>query len=253
MMRRKMVAGNWKMHGNRADNAALVSALVDSGPVDGDVEVLVCPPFVYLWELSRQLRDAGMLLGAQDTCAEAIGAQTGEVSAAMLRDVGCSHVIVGHSERRMHYGEDDRLVARKFVAAQREGLVPILCVGETLEEREAGLTEAVVARQLEAVIEVAGPPAFASALLAYEPVWAIGTGKTATPLQAQEVHAYLRGRMSSKDATIGGSLRILYGGSVKGANAGELFAMPDVDGGLVGGASLVATDFCRICEAAAQA
>lgn len=253
MTRRMMVAGNWKMHGTRADNTALVSALVESGPVAEDVEVLVCPPFVYLWELSRQLRDAGILLGAQDTCAESVGAHTGEVSAAMLRDVGCSHVIVGHSERRMHYGEDDRLVARKFVAAQREGLVPILCVGETLEEREAGQTELVVGRQLDAVLEVAGPPAFGHALLAYEPVWAIGTGQTATPLQAQEVHAFLRGRMVLKDATIGGSLRILYGGSVKGANAGELFAMPDVDGGLVGGASLVAADFGRICEAAAQA
>ena len=249
-MRRLMVAGNWKMHGSRADNAQLVHdiLLADLGEVGP--EVLVCPPFVYLWETSRLLRDTSLALGAQDVCAAAAGAHTGEVSAAMLKDVGCSHVIVGHSERRALYGEDDQIVARKFMAAQREGLTPILCVGESLEERESGRTAEVVARQLDAVLDVAGATGFAQAVLAYEPVWAIGTGKNATPDQAQEVHALLRARIAAEDAKIAACLRILYGGSVKAANAGELFAMVDVDGGLVGGASLNGDEFRRICEAA---
>jgi triosephosphate isomerase len=251
-MRRMMVAGNWKMHGSRAESAALAGEIVRSNLGDSGPEVLVCPPFVYLWEVGRQLRDSNVALGAQDVCAEPVGAHTGEVSAVMLKDVGCTHVIVGHSERRALYGEDDALVARKFVAAQHEGLVPILCVGETLEQREAGQTEEVVRRQLEAVLEVAGVDGFARALLAYEPVWAIGTGKTATPAQAQEVHRFLRARIAEKDANMAACLRILYGGSVKAANAAELFAMPDVDGGLVGGASLNAEEFRRICEAAGR-
>jgi triosephosphate isomerase len=251
-MRRMMVAGNWKMHGSRAESAALAGEIVRSNLGDSGPEVLVCPPFVYLWEVGRQLRDSNVALGAQDVCAEPVGAHTGEVSAAMLKDVGCTHVIVGHSERRALYGEDDALVARKFVAAQHEGLVPILCVGETLEQREAGQTEEVVRRQLDAVLEVAGVDGFARALLAYEPVWAIGTGKTATPAQAQEVHRFLRARIAEKDANMAACLRILYGGSVKAANAAELFAMPDVDGGLVGGASLNAEEFRRICEAAGR-
>ena len=249
-MRRMMVAGNWKMHGSRAESAALAGEILRSDLGDGGPEVLVCPPFVYLWEVARQLRDSNVALGAQDVCAEPVGAHTGEVSAAMLRDVGCSHVIVGHSERRALYGEDDALVARKFMAAQHEGLVPILCVGETLEQREAGRTEEVVGRQLDAVLEVAGAAGFGQALLAYEPVWAIGTGKTATPAQAQEVHGFLRSQIAKKDANMAACLRILYGGSVKAANAAELFAKPDVDGGLVGGASLNAEEFRRICEAA---
>jgi triosephosphate isomerase len=251
-MRRMMVAGNWKMHGSRAESAALAGEIVRSNLGDSGPEVLVCPPFVYLWEVGRQLRDSNVALGAQDVCAEPVGAHTGEVSAAMLKDVGCTHVIVGHSERRALYGEDDALVARKFVAVQHEGLVPILCVGETLEQREAGQTEEVVRRQLEAVLEVAGVAGFDKALLAYEPVWAIGTGKTATPGQAQEVHRFLRARIAEKDANMAACLRILYGGSVKAANAAELFAMPDVDGGLVGGASLNAEEFRRICEAAGR-
>ena len=249
-MRRMMVAGNWKMHGSRAESAALAGEILRSDLGDGGPEVLVCPPFVYLWEVGRQLRDSSVALGAQDVCAEPVGAHTGEISAAMLRDVGCRHVIVGHSERRALYGEDDALVARKFMAAQHEGLVPILCVGETLEQREAGRTEEVVGRQLDAVLEVAGVAGFGQALLAYEPVWAIGTGKTATPAQAQEVHGFLRARIAKKDGNMAACLRILYGGSVKAANAAELFAMPDVDGGLVGGASLNAEEFRRICEAA---
>jgi len=249
-MRRPLVAGNWKMHGSRTDNARLIEALVEAS--DGAAcEIVVCPPFVYLWETGRQLKDTSLALGAQDVCAEAPGAFTGEVAGAMLKDVGCSHVIVGHSERRALYAESDELVARKFVAAQAGGLVPILCVGETLEERERGVTREVVARQLEAVLGLAGIAAFARAVVAYEPVWAIGTGKTATPDQAQEVHAFIRERIVARDATIGGAVRLLYGGSVKAANAAELFGKPDVDGGLVGGASLKADEFVRICAAAA--
>ncbi len=249
-MRRALVAGNWKMNGTRAENAALLDALIAGEAGADDAEVLVCPPFVYLWEAGRQLRDGPIALGAQDVCAAPGGAHTGEISAAMLRDVGCSHAIVGHSERRALYGENDRSVARKYVAAQREGLTPILCVGETLEEREQGRTSEVVLRQLETVLEVAGAASFAAAVVAYEPVWAIGTGKTASPDQAQEVHALLRKRMAREDATIGASLRILYGGSVKAANAADLFSMPDVDGGLVGGASLDPEEFLAICRAA---
>lgn len=249
-MRRALVAGNWKMNGSRAENAALVEALVASDAGDGAADVLVCPPFTYLWEVGRQLKGSRILLGAQDLCAAASGAHTGEVSGAMLRDVGCRFVIVGHSERRSLYGEGDEAVARKYVAAQREGLMPILCVGESLEEREAGQTEAVVMRQLEAVLAVAGAASFTSAVLAYEPVWAIGTGKNASPEQAQDVHALLRERMAREDAIVAASLRILYGGSVKAANAAELFSMRDVDGGLVGGASLNGEEFLRICTAA---
>jgi len=252
-MRRPLVAGNWKMHGSRAANAALVSDILAAGQADDGPEVLVCPPFPYLWEVGRSLKDSGIALGAQDVCAEAQGAHTGEVSAGMLADVGCGYVIVGHSERRALYGEGDQLVARKFVAAQREGLVPILCVGETLDEREAERTEQVVLRQLDAVIDVAGIDSFGRAVLAYEPVWAIGTGKNATPAQAQDVHALLRGRVAAGDAKLSACLRILYGGSVKAANAAELFAMQDVDGGLVGGASLNGEEFRRICEAARTA
>lgn len=248
-MRRPVVAGNWKMHGSRAENAQLIRELAESDG-GGLIDVVVCPPFVYLWEVSRLLRESSMALGAQDVCAEAPGAFTGEVAAAMLRDVGCRYSLVGHSERRALFAEDDQLVARKFVAAQREGLVPVLCVGETLAERERGVTGEVVARQLDAVLAVTGPAGFADALVAYEPVWAIGTGKNATPEQAQEVHAFIRGRLAGRDATIAASLRILYGGSVKAANARELFGQPDVDGGLVGGASLKADEFRKICEAA---
>jgi triosephosphate isomerase len=249
-MRRALVAGNWKMNGLRADNASLVEALIAGDAGADEAEVLLCPPFVYLWEVGRQVRDTRIGLGAQDVCAAPAGAHTGEVSAAMLRDVGCAYAIVGHSERRSLYGEDDRAVARKYVAAQREGLTPILCVGESLEEREQGRTASVVMRQLEAVLEVAGAASFTSAVLAYEPVWAIGTGKNATPDQAQDVHALLRERMAREDGSMAASLRILYGGSVKAVNAADLFSMPDVDGGLVGGASLNAEEFLAICRAA---
>jgi triosephosphate isomerase len=249
-MRQPLVAGNWKMQGSRAENAALVRTLLDLVRPESGTEVLVCPPFVYLWDVGRLLKDSDVVLGAQSVCAEPQGAFTGEVSAAMLKDVGCRYVLVGHSERRQLYGEDDALVARKFIAAQSQGLLPVLCVGETLEEREADRTTEVVARQLDAVLAVSGAGSFARAVIAYEPVWAIGTGRTASPEQAQQVHAMIRARIAARDATIGGSVRILYGGSVKASNARELFAMPDIDGGLVGGASLKADEFARICAAA---
>jgi triosephosphate isomerase len=249
-MRKPLVAGNWKMHGSRAENAALVRGLLDQLQPGARAEVLVCPPFVYLWETGRLLKDGDVALGAQSICAEALGAFTGEVSGAMLKDVGCRYVLVGHSERRQLYGESDTLVARKFMAAQAQGLVPVLCVGETLEERESGRTTDVVARQLEAVLAVSGVGSLGLAVIAYEPVWAIGTGRTASPEQAQEVHAMIRGKVAALDATIASSVRILYGGSVKASNARELFAMADIDGALVGGASLKAEEFAQICAAA---
>jgi triosephosphate isomerase (TIM) len=248
--RKPLVAGNWKMHGTREEAARLAAELLARGAGAGKAEVVVCPPFVHLAALAERLAGSPIALGAQDVCAEAQGAYTGEVSAAMLADVGCRHVIVGHSERRALYAESDGLVARKFVAAASQALVPILCVGESLEEREQGATRTVVLRQLDAVLAAAGAAAFARAVVAYEPVWAIGTGRTATAGQAQEVHALIRGRVAEKDATIAASLRVLYGGSVKAANAAELFAMPDVDGGLIGGASLKADEFAAICAAA---
>ncbi|GBF30618.1 triosephosphate isomerase [bacterium MnTg04] len=238
------------MHGSRHENQQLIADLIDKLPAQLTCEVLVCTPFVYLQEIERQIRDSGILLGGQSVCADAAGPFTGEISAEMLADVGCSHVIVGHSERRALYHEDDALVARKFVAAQQGNLVPILCVGEFLAEREAGQTFTVVGRQLDAVLDVAGIEAFGNAIVAYEPVWAIGTGLTATPGQAQEVHGFIRERLVAQDATIGGSVRLLYGGSVKAANAAELFAEEDVDGGLVGGASLKSDEFAKICVAA---
>jgi triosephosphate isomerase (TIM) len=249
-MRARLVAGNWKMHGNRAANQALLEALKAALPRGGNVAYAVCPPFPYLSQAASLLVESGIRLGAQNLSEHDAGAHTGEVSGAMLRDFGCRYVIVGHSERRTLYGEDDRRVSAKFDAAQRAGLTPILCVGETLEQRDAGETESVLARQMQAVLARAGVKAFASAVLAYEPVWAIGTGKTATTGQAQSAHAFLRGLVRAHDEALAEDLTILYGGSVKPGNAGELFAMPDVDGGLIGGASLVAKDFVAICEAA---
>jgi triosephosphate isomerase (TIM) len=250
--RRRIVAGNWKMHGSRPENRALVDALLTPGTIDDAVTCLVFPPFVYLPDLARALSGSPIGLGAQDVCAEAQGAFTGEVSAAMLHEIGCTHVLVGHSERRAIYGEDDALVARKFAAALGKGLTPVLCVGEQLAERDAGQTHAVVARQLDAVIAVSGVAAFARAVVAYEPVWAIGTGRTATPDQAEDVHAFIRGRVAAHDASIAAGLRVLYGGSVKAGNAAELFGRPNVDGGLIGGASLKAEEFLAIWSAAAE-
>jgi triosephosphate isomerase len=250
-MRRPVVAGNWKMHGSRAANETLLAELAERLSPDWQTDVVVFPPFVYIADAVRILEGLDVSVGAQDVCAEPVGAFTGQVAAAMLKDVGCKFVIVGHSERRRLYHEDDVLVARKFGAALKAGLTPVLCLGETLEEREANRTEAVVARQLDAVIAMSGLAGFNAALLAYEPVWAIGTGRNASPQQAQAVHAYLRSRIAAQDAKLGSRVRILYGGSVKASNAAELFAMPDVDGGLVGGASLSADEFLQICAAAA--
>ncbi len=249
-MRRPIVAGNWKMHGSRAENARLIEELLAGCAPQPAALCVICPPYVYLQEAARLLRDSALSLGAQDVSADAQGAFTGEVSAAMLKDVGCEYVIVGHSERRLLYRESDQLIARKFGAAHAKGLVPILCVGEQLADRDAGRTQDVVARQLDVVLELCGAGALEQAVVAYEPVWAIGTGRTATPEQAQEVHAFIRARIAARDARIATATRILYGGSVKAGNAAELFAMPDVDGGLIGGASLKADEFLTILAAA---
>jgi len=249
-MRRPIVAGNWKMHGSRSETARLIEDLLVGCPESPEAACVICPPFVYLSEASRLLRDSAFSLGAQDVCADTHGAFTGEISAAMLKDVGCEYVIVGHSERRLLYRENDQLVARKFATAHARGLMPILCVGEQLADREAARTREVIARQLDAVLELSGAGALAEGVIAYEPVWAIGTGRNATPDQAQEVHAFIRARIGERDAKIAAATRILYGGSVKAGNAAELFAMPDVDGGLIGGASLKADDFLAILGAA---
>jgi triosephosphate isomerase len=249
-MRVPIVAGNWKMHGSRSETARLIEELLAHCPPTPAAACVICPPFVYLQEAGRLLRDSQFSLGAQDVCADAQGAFTGEVSAAMLKDVGCEYVIVGHSERRLLYRESDQLIARKFGAAHGKGLVPILCVGEQLAEREAGRTREVVARQLDAVLELCGAGTLEQGVIAYEPVWAIGTGRNATPEQAQEVHAFIRARIGTRDARIAAATRVLYGGSVKAGNAAELFAMPDVDGGLIGGASLKADEFLAILAAA---
>lgn len=240
------------MHGSRADNARLIETVLAALPAE-DVDCVVCPPYVYLQDVARLLRDSAAELGAQDVCAEAPGAYTGEIAAVMLKDVGCRYVIVGHSERRALYGESDQLVARKFAAAHSKGLKAILCVGEQLAERESGITREVVARQLDAVIELVGMPALAECVIAYEPVWAIGTGRTASPEQAEEVHSFIRGRLAARDAKIAGQVRILYGGSVKAGNAADIFSMPNVDGGLIGGASLKADEFLAIIAAARRA
>jgi triosephosphate isomerase len=248
-MRKKLVAGNWKMHGSQAENAALLEALK---PALAGIEAVVCVPFPYLAQVQSALAGSSIAWGAQNVSEQAKGAYTGEVSVSMLLDFGCKYVIVGHSERRSLYGESDALVASKYMAAQAAGLTPILCVGESLEERESGITEAVVARQLDAVIQAAGVASLARAVVAYEPVWAIGTGKTASPEQAQAVHAFIRSKIAALDSGVANQLVIQYGGSVKAANAAELMAQPDIDGGLIGGASLVADEFVAICRAAAK-
>ena len=249
-MRRKIVAGNWKLHGSRDFATGLVAELVAGLPVDG-VEMVVLPPLPYLGDLIEDFERHAISFGAQDVSSNEKGAYTGEVSAAMLVDVGARYGLVGHSERRQYHAESSELVAAKFQAAKNAGLIPILCVGETLEQREAGQTEVVIAAQLAPVLDLVGVEAFAGAVVAYEPVWAIGTGRTASPAQAQAVHAFIRGVVKGRDARIADSLPLLYGGSVKPDNAAELFAQADVDGGLVGGASLVAGDFLAIARAAA--
>jgi triosephosphate isomerase len=251
MKRRYLVAGNWKMNASLEANRTLIAGVADALPRTPDVEVLVCPPYLYLDSVRTLIGSSRIALGAQNLSEqEKPGAFTGEIHGAMLKEVGCQYVIVGHSERRALYGEGDALVAAKVATAQKLGLVPILCVGETLEERDGNKTESVLARQLDAVVEKCGIAAFDQIVIAYEPVWAIGTGRTATPTQAQEAHAFLRGRLAGRDAKIADRVRILYGGSVKADNAMELFAGADVDGGLIGGASLKSADFNAICAAA---
>ena len=247
MPRRALVAANWKMNGRQAQVASLSQALV-AGLVDiSPLEVVICPPGVYLGQVQAALQGSALQLGAQNVHQEAKGAFTGEIAAPMLKDFGCTYVIVGHSERRQYGFETDEVIAAKFVAAQANGLKPILCVGESAAQRDTGSTDAVVMRQVQAVLQVAGVAAFAQAVVAYEPVWAIGTGRAATAENAQAVHTLIRKLVTQQDAAIGEGLRIIYGGSVSAANAQDFSAVPDIDGALVGGASLVAEEFSAIC------
>ncbi|HNU11854.1 MAG TPA: triose-phosphate isomerase [Rubrivivax sp.] len=244
--RRKLVVGNWKMHGSRAGNAELLRGILAEQPFAA--ELAVCAPYPYLADVATTVAGSALGYGAQDCSAHEQGAYTGEVSAAMLADLGCRFVIVGHSERRALHRESDQLVAEKAKAALAHGLVPIVCVGETLMQREHAQTEIVVQRQLAAVLTLLGDRA-GEIVVAYEPVWAIGTGRTATPEQAQAVHAVLRAQLEAATRR-GARMRILYGGSVKPDNAATLFAQPDIDGGLIGGAALKAADFVAIARAA---
>jgi triosephosphate isomerase len=243
-----MVAGNWKMHGSEAMIRSLLGGINAGLDESCAADVAVFPPFPYLPLVQSAAAGTRIEWGGQNLNPAPSGAHTGEVSADMLLEFGCRYVLVGHSERRSLYGESDDDVARRFMAALEAGLVPVLCVGETIEQRQAGETEAVVSRQLEAVLDLAGTGGFASAIVAYEPVWAIGTGLTASPEQAQAIHAFIRDKFAKLDGIIAGQLRILYGGSVNGSNAADLFAREDIDGGLVGGASLTAEDFLAICK-----
>lgn len=249
-MRRPMVAGNWKMHGTRASVAELIKGLRHLALPSG-VDVAVFPPCLYINQVIDGLKGKSISVGAQNSAVESMqGALTGEIAPSQLVDAGCSLVLVGHSERRLIMREQDSAMIRKFAAAQACGLVPVLCVGETLEQREAGKTIEVVGSQLGSIIENLGVGAFAKAVIAYEPVWAIGTGLTASPQQAQDVHAAIRAQLAAENAEVARGVRLLYGGSVKAANAAELFGMPDIDGGLIGGASLNADEFGAICRAA---
>jgi triosephosphate isomerase (TIM) len=253
-MRSKVVVGNWKLNGSLAGNEALVRALLRENPRNGSAGCAVCVPFPYLAQVAGLLHGSAIAWGAQDLSRHDHGAYTGEVSGAMIAEFGTRYAIVGHSERRTLFGDTDAIAVAKYAAARRAGLTPIFCVGETLEEREAGRTEAVLARQLDALLQSGGVGGLDGAIVAYEPVWAIGTGRTASREQAEEAHVFIRGRVAAKEqAGIAAQLPILYGGSVKAANAGELFAMPNVDGGLVGGASLVAEEFVAIWRAAGAA
>jgi len=248
-MRQPLVAGNWKMNGSLSSATVLIEGIKAGLGAVTTAEMVVCPPFVYISGVADMIKGSGIALGAQDVNDQESGAHTGEVAPNMLTDIGCKYVIVGHSERRSIYGESDAFTASKFAAARKAGLVPILCVGELLEEREQGITEDVVARQLDAIIDLEGVAALGDAVIAYEPVWAIGTGKTATPDQAQEVHAFIRGKLAALDSSVADKVRILYGGSMNAGNAVELLAMADIDGGLIGGASLKPEDFLAIGKA----
>ena len=246
-MRASLIAGNWKMNGSLDSVIQLVEA-IKAGD-SGKAELAVCPPAVYLMKVGSMLAQSQIALGAQNVCDHESGAYTGEIAASMLKECGCRYVIVGHSERRSLYAVSDQLVAARFAMAQQGGLTPILCVGETLDERNSGVTEAVVGRQLDAVIDASGIDAIAQSVIAYEPVWAIGTGQVATPEQAQAVHAFIRERLEQLNADIAQKVQILYGGSMNPANAAQLLSQPDIDGGLIGGASLKADDFLAIAQA----
>lgn len=246
-MRQSLIMGNWKMNGSREEGQQLAKALAD-GLGSVQQEVAVCVPFVYLSDIRDVLAGSPIALGAQNVADQAAGAYTGEVSAAMLADTACKYALVGHSERRSYYGDTNQSVANRFAQALKHNVIPVLCVGETLDEREQDKTFKVIDEQLDAVIDAVGIEAFAGAVIAYEPVWAIGTGKTASDEQAQEVHRYIRQRIADRSPAIADKLQILYGGSVKPDNAKALFAMPDIDGGLVGGASLDAKGFLQICH-----
>lgn len=249
-MRRPIVAGNWKMNGTRASASELAGQLAAS--VDGTerAEIVVCPPYVLLPAVAQVLAGTPIRWGGQDLSVHGPGAFTGDVAAEMLADVGCTYCIVGHSERRTHHGESSEVVAEKFARARACGLIPVLCIGETLEQRQRGDTETVLEQQVDAVLDRCGIQGFADAVVAYEPVWAIGTGQTASPAQAQQVHEFVRGKLRAVDAEIAQGLRIQYGGSVKAGNAEDLFRQDDIDGGLIGGASLQAAEFLAICRAA---
>jgi len=250
-MPRRLIAGNWKMNGSRESTQALAQAVAAGIQGLDGIDVAICPSYVHIPELASLLTGTGLMLGAQSVADQDEGAYTGEVSGAMLREFSCKLVLVGHSERRQLYGETDALVARRFAAALRHGLQPVLCVGETLEQHEADQTKQIVRQQIDAVFAELGDAAFQQAVIAYEPVWAIGTGHTATPEQAQDVHAYIRSLIAERDRSAAAALRILYGGSMKPDNAAALLAEPDINGGLIGGASLKAEEFLAICRAAA--
>ena len=251
-MRQKLVAGNWKMNGSLESNKALIEGLLAGIGNIKSTSVAVCPSSIYISQVADLVKGSAIAVGGQDLNVNDSGAFTGEISGPMLNDFGCQFVLVGHSERRTIYGETNEIVADKYAAAQGHGLTPVLCVGELLEERENGTTEAVVGKQIDAVIEKSGVASFANAVIAYEPVWAIGTGKTASPEQAQDVHAFIRNKLKALDAGVAEKVQILYGGSVKGANAVELFSKSDIDGGLIGGAALSVDDFLAICSAGDQ-
>lgn len=249
-MRRSLVVGNWKMNGSRDKSRALLATILAGLKPDAESTVGVCPPFVHIPDIGEALKGSSILLGSQNVADQDEGAYTAEVSATMLREFGCTLAIVGHSERRMLYSESSALVAARYAKAIQHGLIPILCIGETLEERESDRTFDVVGEQLDAVLNTAGVASLANAVIAYEPVWAIGTGKTASTDQAQEVHAWIRAHIAKLDPSIAEKVQILYGGSVKPDNAEALFSMPDIDGGLIGGASLDANSFLKICHSA---
>jgi len=248
-MRTILVAGNWKLNGSLESIRELIKGIQAGMDNVTNANVCVCPPAIYIPEVASLVKGSKIAFGSQNVCEQDAGAYTGEIAASMLKDFGATYAIVGHSERRSIYGESDEMVAQRFAAARRNGITPILCVGELLEEREMGITEEVVGRQIDAVIELEGVEALADAVIAYEPVWAIGTGKTASPDQAQAVHKFIRDKIAAVNATVAENLIIQYGGSVNAGNAKELFGMPDIDGGLIGGAALKAEDFLAICQA----